>query len=331
MKTNRILTTTLCLLLCALVRLPIFGQMASEPNPMPNKPESSAYKAADEKKFYAKVYGFYGLLAPGGFRGQGVTPPTSSRTYTTTGYTQSTTATSDYSSKNAFGTGLRVGAGIGYVINDFINVGVDGEYLLVNVASESYVITSQRVSYVNLTRASATTTPYIASVTSEYPYSIVSIIPNITFKAVSKAEYYIYNRLGIIIGIPIQLDYTSSLLYKYPVGNPPVASTDFYEEKSTNEFEKGIGFGYQAALGVQFRISGGLRGFVEIVASNLQLKSDGYDVTKRQYRYKFGNENENGFDAKLEELPEDQRRKKGLNLNMPVSSIGLGAGLSLRF
>ncbi len=303
MKTNRILTTTLCLLLCALVRLPIFGQMAPEPNPMPNRPESSAYKAADENKFYVKVYGFYGLLAPGGFSGLGLGDVSVNRFFTLS-------VNSDYKVKKPFGSGLRAGGGIGYVVNDFINIGVDGEYVLGSTTTESYLVTTTTGGIISSTK----------KVQLDYDYRLINIIPNITFKALSKPEYYIYNRLGIIVGIPTQLGYVSTSRTEYPL--PRLA--DFRKETSTVELQKNIGFGYQAALGIQFRIGGSLRGFFEVVASNLLLKSNESTAKKETRTFAAATPPEK-IETKKDEKVSD------LQLSLPVNSIGVSAGLAFRF
>ena len=299
MKTNRILTTTLCLLLCALVRLPIFGQMAPEPNPMPNRPESSAYKAADENKFYVKVYGFYGLLAPGGFSGLGLGDVSTNRFVSV--------VNSDYKVENPFGSGLRVGGGIGYVVNDFINIGVDGEYLLNSTTTESYLVTT-----------TFGTTSSTKRVQLDYDYRLINIIPNITFKALSKPEYYIYNRLGVIVGIPTQLGYVSTSRTKFSA-----RPADFIIETNTVELQKNIGFGYQAALGIQFRIGGSLRGFFEVVASNLLLKSNESTAKKETRTFAAA--------TPPEKVVTSEQKSSDLRLSLPVNSVGVGAGLAFRF
>ncbi len=106
------------------------------------------------------------------------------------------------------------------------------------------------------------------------------------------------------------------------------AANDSYQDTNTNEFQKNIGFGYQAAVGVQFRISDGLRGFAEIVASNIQLKSDGYTIKESISLDEVGGVEKPPADN---ELTESQRQKTGLNLTLPISSVGVSAGLALRF
>jgi|GEM_PF-3765368 len=334
MKAHNLYKYLLPLILLTCFYEPLAAQMALLPEMMPPAPtatQASRKKAATENKFYVKVYGYYGLLSPGSFSGKGAPSESVSTSYSFFSNTRTTARSSDYNFKDPFGSGFRVGGGIGYVINDFINIGLDGEYLLGNSAFESYVITTQNVtSLYSFTTAPppppTTATTKFTNVNSEYQYRIVNIIPNITFKAVSKPEYYIYNRLGVIIGIPTQLDNITTSLNTYPA---PRAS-DFDEDKTTIELQKSIGLGYQAALGVQFRISNSLRGFVEVVASNVQLKSDGYEIKKREFRFKTGAAAEKSGETPLKDIG-DAVTVSGVNLKIPVSSIGLGAGLVVRF
>jgi hypothetical protein len=285
---------------------PVWAQMALSPEPQLSRPQSERQsgKALAENKFYAKVYGFYGLLAPGGFRGQGIGAQNLDQRFTG--------STNNYTTKNSFGTGLRAGAGVGVVLNDFINVGIDGEYVLGNTATESY------------TRQNADTQDP-QNYTLDYSYTIINIIPNITFKAVSKPEYYIYNRIGLVVGIPTNLEFTS-LIVENQAGN---GFPQVYTEKRTFELEKKIGLGYQAALGIQFRISDNLRGFAEIVSSGLQIKTDA-QTFKEGYYSVLDQNGQNGEQIPLNPDP-SQREKDGLNMTMPVNSLGLGVGLVFRF
>jgi len=69
-------------------------------------------------KVYIKIYGGYGLLTPGSYRLE-------STSYNTTGSTTTGTATI---SKTGFGSGPKFGGGIGFIVSDFLNIGVDAEY-----------------------------------------------------------------------------------------------------------------------------------------------------------------------------------------------------------
>ncbi len=320
MKT-RFLIASLAFVFCMSTSA-VWAQMALQPEDQLNYFGIKAkQKAKAENSFYVKVYGFYGLLTPGGFGGQGAEPPTTYQyNSNNTSYTYRTKS-SDYKVNKSFGTGLRVGGGIGIVLNDFINLGIDGEYILGTTATESYLVTGT-----SQQSGQQPTVIYSYNVHKDYTYRIVNIIPNITFKAVSKPEYYIYNRLGVCIGIPTELSFTNTQSFNYPD-----APTSKYSYQTSNTLDKGIGLGYQAALGIQFRIGDNLRGFTEVVVSNLQLKSSGSDITGASYTSTDSQFPENDKINEPVEVDPAQKRTDGLNLRIPVSSIGVGAGLVFRF
>lgn len=301
--------------LCLVVYNSAYAQLALSPELgiWQSATSKATRKATAENKFYVKLYGYYGLLSPGGFSGQGV-KPTSTYTYSSGDY--STTKSQGYKVENSFGIGFRAGGGIGVVINDFINLGIDGEYIFGSEVKEKYIVINQ---YVFSNNTVSSTQEYRFE--KKYNYQIVNIIPNITFKAVSKPEYYIYNRLGVVVAIPMNLSFQTTNLEINPGGSD-------YTYQTTHEMDKGIGIGYQAALGIQFRISDQLRGFTELVLSNLQLKSNGATLTKSTFSY---TDEENQPITNPEPITDDNRRIENLNLKIPVSSIGIGVGLAFRF
>lgn len=322
--------------------LPAAAQKAPEIK-LPGKEQLTAaaasYQTISEKKFYLKAYGSYALLALGGFRGQGAPPTTETKKIEDSDWTSiDQYVSSDYNLKNTFGYGLRVGGGIGSVVNDFINIGIDGEYLLGTQSTEEYTITHKEIfeDYDGDYEPDYTEVVYnTVDHKITYNHRIFNIIPNITFKAVSKPEYYIYNRLGLVIGIPSQLSYTT-LTVDFP--NPDTGILHVETKKLTYELDKGLGLGYQAALGIQFRISESLRGFTELVASNQLLKSNKATLSDAQSKKTYpDNYPENYPDNdKFQPIPDNKiadsdREKTGLDLNMPVNSVGVSLGLVLRF
>jgi hypothetical protein len=195
---------------------------------------------------YIKVYGAYGFLSPGSFKGE-----------------PSRTKTSDTSffrvSKKGMGEGIRVGAGFGIILNDYVNIGIDGEYLF------------GRTIKIPVSEAYETTT---VNSTTTIDHRILSVIPNITFKAVSKPSFHIYNRLGLVVGIPISItqDYTYGYLSKLPDGNYHSILTTYHAE-----YKLKTSVGYQASLGVQVKISDKLRGYFELSGYRLSLNRAKYE------------------------------------------------------
>jgi hypothetical protein len=334
MKTNFFLRIIAAVLLSAASLHPAAAQKAPETK-LPGKEQLNAaaasYQTIAGKKFYLKAYGNYTLLALGGFRGQGA-PPNTERIYEyySNGYPSSSqteqTLSSDYTLKNTFGSGLRVGGGIGLVINDFINLGIDGEYVLGSQTTENYIVTVKTSYFNELTNTSREVINSIVNTELMYNYRILNIIPNITFKAISKPEYYIYNRLGLVIGIPSQLSYTNT---QNKISPDDTGYETVFVNKYTYDLEKNLGLGYQAALGIQFRISESLRGFSELVASNQQIKSDKSTLSDAQYKsYTPGSTDPNNNKFKrIQGIP----GKTSLDLIMPVNSVGVSLGIALRF
>jgi hypothetical protein len=190
-------------------------------------------------KLYLKIYGNYGFLTPGSY----TSPSTNSGVGSTTTFTIQ---------KKGLGSGPRFGGGIGVILNDFINIGIDADYL-----SGSKLTSSSNYVY-----PSGDTYNY----STEIDQKVLSIIPNITFRAVATPQYYIYTRLGIAIGLPTIQVKTNNFQHYSSGGNINDDST-----RVTSKYTFKVGLGYQAAIGIQFNLTENLRGFVEVVANSLVL------------------------------------------------------------
>lgn len=180
--------------------------------------------------FYVKLYGGYGLLTPGSYNGGPV--------YSSEGGLSSRFNTPS----NAFGGGLHFGGGFGIILNDFLNIGVDAEYLK-----------GRDINTVSL----FTNSPFWAQSTNRISHTVTSIIPNITFKAISKPTYYIYTRVGLLLAINTNISTvkrdSSRNAMSYTVTN------------TTGKYNSGLSIGSTSAIGVQFNITENLKGFGEIV------------------------------------------------------------------
>jgi hypothetical protein len=116
--------------------------------------------------FYVKIYGGYGFLTPGSFK------------------LTSTSGSSFSIGNTALGEGIHYGGGVGYVLNDLLNLGVDVDYL-----------NGKKLSISSSYAGGLGTGVSNSAIT----YSILSIIPNVTFKAIAQPTYLIYTRIGIMI------------------------------------------------------------------------------------------------------------------------------------
>ena len=215
-------------------------------------------------KIYVKIYGSYGFLSPGSFKGRSdliTNEPVSFHV-----------------AKTGTGAGFRAGAGIGFIVNEFINIGIDGEYL-----SGKKINLIENITSAQSTAAAAS--GYSLEASRVFEHEVVSIIPNIVFKAISKPDYYIYNRLGVVIGVPLKMteNYFQHYHWKtddpnnflHTLGERDVIAT--YDGKYTLRPSAG----YQFALGTQFFLTEKLRGFFEITAYSISFNRDKYEDNSR--------------------------------------------------
>ena len=197
-------------------------------------------------KVYIKIYGGYGLLTPGSYRLE-------STSYNTTGSTTTGTATI---SKTGFGSGPKFGGGIGFIVSDFLNIGVDAEYF-----------SGTKVSSTSSYNESSSGYTYLSTSQTQFTYTCISISPHVIFKALSKPNYLIYNKLGIFLNLPFNLNESSS-------DTASDVQTSYFsniKDNDVNTYKMNLNVGLNVALGIQFRLTEKLRGFAEIFGNYLVL------------------------------------------------------------
>ena len=275
-----------------------------------NRPGESVAKEAapgqtkaTESPFYIKVYGSYGLLTPG----------------VKVQYSQSQSATGiafPFKTTNkGLGAGPRAGIGVGLIASEFINVGVDADILFGAAVNINNSYDDGSYTYTN---------------TSSTTLKVLSITPNITFKALSRPAYYIYNRLGLVGGVVLDyktVDNGLNLPNKGGGISSTFANTSSYTKNS-------LAVGYQAALGIQFRLSQAIRGFAEVVAYNQSFKPKRLELTTTNV---VGAKTTNSF--VVTEFKDEgnivnsttSQPNQALSFNVSMNSIGIGAGLVIRF
>jgi hypothetical protein len=209
-----------------------------------------------QSKFYVKVYGGYGLLTPGSFRLTNLTGVSGQTTFEVL--------------NPGLGAGIHFGGGIGIILSDFLNLGIDGDYLSGKELNATSTIT------VN---------PNFATRTTKITSSVLSIIPNITFKAISTESYYIYTRIGILIAVSTK-SASSVLDSSYVQGNIPYP---YNSTHANTEYSYGVNAGVQVAVGIQFGITDNLRGFGELVGFYLPISPTSSTELSTQYSYNSPN------------------------------------------
>jgi len=191
-----------------------------------------------KSKFFFKLYGTYGLITPGSDR---VTART------TTGGSQHFTV-----GKKGLGAGLHWGGGVGLVANDFLNLGVDVDYLKGNKLKSDEIGDGGPMNYF--------------STRNTIDYSILSVIPNVTFKALSRPTYFMYTRIGIILTTKIK--YTAAVLDSSVY--PQTTSARIAQQENIDYSFK-LNAGVQIAFGAQFALMKNLRGFAELTGNYLPI------------------------------------------------------------
>ncbi|WP_461092271.1 hypothetical protein [Spirosoma gilvum] len=268
-----------------------------------NKPEirPRATKAS-ENPFFLKAYGFYSLLTPGteinysGSQSQ-VTSPTIYKPVTT-----------------HLGAGPRAGIGIGLIVSDFINIGIDADMLFG---------TALKVDY-NVFVGSGSTASFY-NISTNTTLRVLSIIPNVTFKALSRPNYYIYNRLGLVGGTVLDYKTISNALETPSRG----ATTTIVG--NTTYTKNSLSIGYQAALGIQFRLSQAIRGFVEAVAYNQSFKPR--ELQSSSTSTTNGATTTQKSTTEFKDIGDYNKMNpyEQPTFNVAINSVGVGAGLVVRF
>ena len=189
-------------------------------------------------KISIDVYGGYGFIDPAGdyFTTTGDahnTGNSGNQTNSTTAFTRT---------KEALGSGTHMGLGVSYSLNNFISIGIDADYL-----------TGKKNAAQNI--PADTLTGSFNSV-----HSVLSIIPNVSFKLSGAGKYHLYNTIGIIAAIKTKFD------YNYYGQQGQDLATDSYR------YHYGTNIGFKDALGVRVDVAKNIQVFAEVSGYFLSVK-----------------------------------------------------------
>jgi len=257
-------------------------------------------------RFFFKLYGNYGLITPGSDR-------VTARIHPNGGDEQFSVG------NRGLGAGLHCGGGVGLVASDFLNLGIDVDYLKGNKL-QTNEISDGGGQYYTFSRNTTN-------------YSILSVIPNVTFKALSKPAYFMYTRIGIILTTKI----------KYATGeldsaDYPSTATRITEQDNVDYSFK-LNAGVQIAFGAQFTLVKNLRGFVELTGNYLPI-SPSSSVDNGEIR-EYNPDNSIKTRTKADAVTTTYSKtgtyvNSGTHISSPsivynVNSIGVGVGLVYKF
>jgi hypothetical protein len=230
-------------------------------------------------KFTIKVYGGFGLFSPGSYRIQSTNDVF--YPYGNYGYTDTVVHSQG---KKGIGGGWRLGGGLGYVINDYLNIGIDFEY-------------QGGVRLSNALNSLVSIVDY-DSTEDKMHYKVLSLTPYITFKALAKPNYFIYNKLGIVLTFPFTLYTSGNSTFSYGSNWPPApptypdttsASYNVQSGSYEGKYSISMGIGFNAAFGINIRMNNRWRIFAELFGNFSALKPTKSVVTNmngsRFFRY----------------------------------------------
>ncbi len=240
--------------------------------------------------------------------------------------------------QKGLGEGFRIGAGISYIVNDFINVGVDFDYF-------SSTISKTRDSSYYLSQS-------IGSIGAEYSYkekykisydaTILTITPNVMFKAISRPNWFIYNKVGIIATFrpnSLQKESTDQAFRAGWMDNYRDSSSSV--TKSYDWTIKNPSLGFMGGIGGQVRLSEQLRFFTEIQFSHIVFVARQRDLTsymvngtemvatlpmsERQLKF------ERNLTTEQSSSPDPGQPSKTIIQRIPITYVGAQVGLAYRF
>lgn len=236
------------------------------------------------------------------------------------------------------GDGYRAGIGLSYIINDFINVGIDVDYFKssINKLKDSSFYSSHNI-LGNLKELS-----YDERYKISYETSILLFSPNITFKAITRPKFFIYNKLGaIIISRPstIQRETINGKLKKGRQG-VYTDSTVIIEKR----YEWGIqdpAFGFMCAIGGQTKLTEKIRAFAELQFSHIIFKEQNRILTNyiingtEMINTLSQSEKEivfkKGYKTDYNTIPNPDEPRVATYQKFPITYAGLQLGIIYRF
>lgn len=321
----------------------LFGLLSSAVIAQTTEPETTTNATIpklvlkDEPKFFINLHGGYAFGMGSTFKYYpdditaikvnqvGTATPTKSVTYS--------------SPTKGLGQGFRFGGGFSYIVNDYINIGIDVDYL----KSTIYKNRDSSYNQSKILSIPGGMDEYIYSERNRTSYdaTLLTFSPNITFKAISKPKWYLYNKLGAVVSFG-----PNSTEKDLLTTNTRSGWQGFYRDVATSTaktFDWGIknpAFGFMGGFGVQYKITQRFR-----VYSELQFSHIVFVVRKRTITdYKV-----NGMDM-LNSLPISERvtdfsssftndqqssspntPSRAITERIPITYLGIQAGVSYRF
>ena len=246
--------------------------------------------------------------------------------------------TTKYSSPSkGLGEGFRAGVGLSYIINDFMNVGIDIDYFrsTIRKTRDSFFHQVQTINNV------AVDYKFSSYGNISYSATMISFTPNITFKAITGRNFLIYNKVGaVVIFRPKSIEKENQYNVTHTVSGIIIRDSAGTARKEYAWKVRNPALGLSTSLGYQFNISNRVRAFAELQFSHVVFEAKRRSLTL----YTANGEN------LLNSLPVNQKEilflknftatngpadpnlpAETLSQTIPITYVGLQAGITYRF
>ena len=232
-----------------------------------NRDSLPVIKIKDEPRFYLSVHGGYAFSLGSTFK---FYPDNiSSVSVKQLDNTPEVKQVNYREDSKGLGDGFRAGVGISYVINDFLNVGLDVDYFKSSISKtrDSSYYSAQSMN------GGLSEVNYDEAYKISYTTSLLSFSPNITFKAIARPKFFIYNKIGAIV-----IFRPSSVQRESVSGNYKLGWQGFYRDSastSSKVYDWGIrnpAFGFMGGIGAQAKITEKVRAYAEIQFTHIIFK-----------------------------------------------------------
>lgn len=235
------------------------------------------------------------------------------------------------------GSGARIGVGFSYIVNDFINAGIDVDYFRSSIGK------TKDSSFYSSTKSGANIKEliYDEQYNISYETTLLLFSPNITLKAIIRPKFFIYTKLGAIIIL-----WPSSIQHETVDGHLQLGLQGYYKDSSIfkqKTYKWGIqnpAFGFTGAVGGQVKITEQIRIFSELQFTHINLKTQNTRLTnytingvdnlsslnQSQKETVFKKSYESGTTAANPDMP-----SVGVYQKFPITYAGLQVGVVYNF
>lgn len=313
----------------------LLGQAPASTGKYVIKDSIFSIKLKDEPKFYVNIHGGYSMALGSTFK---FYPDDVSSIAMKMADNNVVSKDVNYKAmKKGLGEGFRIGGGISYVLNDFINVGLDVDFFKSTISKVRDSSFSQTFSTGMIASQSYNERNIIS-----YDATLLTFTPNITLKAISRPKWFLYNKIGAVITIrPNSIEHdthksNSNTTWQNSFAKDSASYTDTRYEWVI----KNPSFGFSGAIGAQFKITEKIRVFSELQFSHIvfvvsRRKITNYDVNGvEEVNNLTLNEKEIDFEKNFQTdtwIPDPNKPDKAVTQRIPITYVGLQAGIVYRF